>query len=69
MIEHQRNGYLAKPFDVEDLAKGIAWVLEARNSEDCKLGHHAREKAEREFKLEIQARRYLSLYENVLTQR
>ena len=65
MIEHQQNGYLAKPFDVEDLARGIAWILEASNSEDCKLGHYAREKVEREFKLEIQARRYLSLYENI----
>ena len=69
MIEHQRNGYLAKPFDIEDLAKGIVWVLEARNSEDCKLGHHAREKVEREFKLEIQARRYLSLFEDICKQR
>jgi len=28
MIEHQENGYLAKPFEVEDLARGINWVLE-----------------------------------------
>lgn len=27
MIEHQRNGYLAKPIEVESLAAGIDWVL------------------------------------------
>jgi hypothetical protein len=27
IVEHQRTGYLAKAFDVADLAAGIAWVL------------------------------------------
>lgn len=27
-IDHQRNGYLARPFDTGDLAHGIDWVLE-----------------------------------------
>ncbi len=30
MIEHQKNGYLAQPDKIEDLAQGIAWVLENR---------------------------------------
>jgi len=29
LIEHKVNGYLAKPLDVEDFARGIQWVLEA----------------------------------------
>lgn len=69
MIEHQQNGYLAKTINIEDLARGIVWVLESKTSENYKLGYQARDKVEREFKLEIQARRYLLLYENVLTQR
>ena len=28
MIEHQQNGYLAQPYDVQELAQGITWVLE-----------------------------------------
>ncbi len=28
MIEHQVTGYLARPFDTEDLATGMDWVLE-----------------------------------------
>ena len=30
-IEHKINGYLAKPFDVDDLARGITWALENKN--------------------------------------
>lgn len=65
IVEHQQNGYLAYPFDVEDLAKGIAWVLD-NEERHSKLCSQAREKAEREFALEIQARRYLSLYAELL---
>ena len=68
MIEHQQNGYLAQPFEVEDLAKGIAWVLEDRERHQ-KLGGHARQKAEQEFTLELQARRYESLYTEILAER
>jgi len=65
MIEHQKNGYLAQPFEVEDLAQGIAWVLE--NSErHQKLSNYAREKVEQEFTQELQARRYASLYTEIL---
>lgn len=65
VIDHQQNGYLANPFEVEDLAKGIAWVLEDRERHQ-KLRFHAREKSLREFTLEIQASSYLSLYEEIL---
>ncbi len=61
MIEHGENGYLAQPYKVEDLAQGLAWVLENEERHQ-KLSHRAREKAEQEFALEIQARRYLSLF-------
>jgi glycosyltransferase involved in cell wall biosynthesis len=60
MIEHQHNGYLAQAFDSEDLARGIIWILE--NQETNRLRYRARQKAEKEFTLELQARRYESLY-------
>lgn len=66
MIEHQKNGYLAQAYKIEDLAQGIAWVLENYDRHQ-KLSHHAREKAEKEFALEIQAHRYLSLYTDILS--
>jgi glycosyltransferase involved in cell wall biosynthesis len=65
MIEHQNNGYLAQAFKIEDLANGITWVLENKERHE-KLSYRAREKTEQEFALEIQARRYSSLFEQIL---
>jgi len=65
MIEHQHNGYLAQPYQIEDLAQGIAWILENKQRHQ-KLSHRAREKVEQEFTLAIQARRYVSLFTEIL---
>lgn len=67
MIEHQKNGYLAQPFEMEDLAQGIAWVLEDKERHQ-KLCDRAREKVEQEFTQELQARSYVSLYTEILTE-
>lgn len=64
IIDHQHNGYLAKPFDVDDLAQGIAWVLEDKERL-INLSNNAREKVERNFSLEVQANNYLSIYKYV----
>ena len=61
MIDHQQNGYLSKPFDIDDLARGIAWVLEDEERLQ-KLGVNGREKVEQNFTVEIQANSYMSLY-------
>jgi len=65
IVDHQQNGYLAKPFEVEDLAQGIAWVLENKERHQ-KLKYYAREKAEKAFPLELQAYQYESLYSEIL---
>ncbi len=65
IIEHQKNGYLAQPFEIEDLAQGVAWVLENRERHQ-KLSERARKKAEQEFTKELQARRYASLFTEIL---
>lgn len=66
LIEHHKTGYLASPFEIEDLVKGILWVLEdqVRHQILCK---DAREKAEQAFSLELQARRYQSLFGELLS--
>ena len=64
IVEHQVTGYLAKPFDTEDLAAGIAWVLEGpvrRRS----LGDAARESVLQKFSEEVVAKAYSSLYDQV----
>ena len=64
IVDHQQNGYLATPFEVDDLAKGIAWVLEDKERQQ-KLRFQARQKSLREFASERQAYRYLSLYQEL----
>jgi glycosyltransferase involved in cell wall biosynthesis len=64
IINHNINGYLAKPFDTNDLAQGIDWVLNVANySELCK---NARDKALKEFDYKVVAKKYMSLYEKTL---
>ncbi|MGI0500042.1 glycosyltransferase family 4 protein [Limnospira platensis] len=66
IVDHQVNGYLVKPYEIDDLSEGIKWVL---NDGDRlhKLQENAREKAARVFPLERQAQQYLSLFNQILT--
>ncbi len=64
MIEHQRNGYLAKPFESKDLAYGIEWVLNAPNYDEICI--NAREKVVREFDSKVVAGKYIKLYEEAI---
>jgi glycosyltransferase involved in cell wall biosynthesis len=61
IIEHEKNGYIARPFETEDLARGIAWVL-AEEDRHRRLACRARQKAEEQFTMEQQARRYAGLF-------
>jgi len=65
IIEHQKNGYLAQPYKLEDLAQGIAWVLENKERHQ-NLCTRARDKAEQEFTMRQQAHRYSSLFTSIL---
>ncbi len=67
IVNHQQDGYLATPFEIEDLAQGIVWVLEDSDRHQ-KLRDRAREKAQQEFTLELQAHRYLSLFSELVNQ-
>jgi glycosyltransferase involved in cell wall biosynthesis len=62
LIDHEQNGYLAQPFDTDDLAHGIEMAL--RHSETW--GRAARLKVEKEFEIQHIARRYQSLYQEVI---
>jgi len=64
VIEHKKNGYLAKPFDTDDLAHGIQWILNASNYEE--LCPNAREKVLREFDSKVVANKYIKLYMEIL---
>lgn len=67
MIDHQENGYLANPFEIQDLARGISWILEDRDRW-LKLCERARKKTEQEFTQTVQASRYLALFEKLVSE-
>ena len=41
-VSHEKTGYLAKPYQFDDLAKGIEWVIDKNKS--LKLSEEARKK-------------------------
>ena len=65
IVDHRVSGYLARTFEVEDLAAGISWVLEDPDRQRA-LSAAARKKVENWFTIEKIAHRYLELYEEVL---
>ena len=67
LVEHQKTGYLAKPFDTNDLAKGIDWVLSAMNYEE--LCHNSRSKVLSEFDSKVVVKKYIKLYESMIDSR
>jgi glycosyltransferase involved in cell wall biosynthesis len=64
MVEHLRNGYLARPFDALDLASGIEYILNYPDS--IELSINARNKVVREFDSKLVAQKYIQLYEDIL---
>jgi len=70
IVDHKKNGYLATPFDVKDLANGIDWILtqlNKNNKADYKtLCLNARDKVVRSFSEEIVAEKYTNLYTQLL---
>lgn len=65
IVDHEQNGYLAKPYSAEDLAQGIAWVLQNCDRHQA-LVANAREKAVQAFSLHLQAKQYVALFEELL---
>lgn len=64
MIEHKKNGYLAKERDSEDLARGIEWCLE--NNKKGELSKNAREEVLNNYMIDIVSNQYKQLYESLL---
>ena len=64
IVDNKINGYLAKPFDSDDLAEGIEWVLNNEKYND--LCQNARKKVLREFDSKVVAQKYIKLYKDIL---
>lgn len=59
MIDHKKNGYLARAFDAKDLAAGIEWILQND------VRQQARKTAEKKFELTLSAKKYEELYKEL----
>lgn len=64
VIDHKVNGYLAKYKDSEDLASGIQWVLE--NKETLNLSEACVKKVQENYTEQIVAEKYIALYKSLL---
>ena len=64
MVRHMQTGLLAKAGNSKDLAENIRWMLDHRK-ERLKMGENARKIAIQEFSQEIQANRYIKLYQSL----
>jgi len=65
IIQHQTNGYLAKPYDPKDLAIGIEWILQSL-SKSNELSLKAREIAIEKFDIKKVAQSHIELYNRIL---
>jgi glycosyltransferase involved in cell wall biosynthesis len=65
MISHRENGYVAVSRDSADLMAGLEWVI-GDPKRHLALGSSARQKVESDYTLELQARRYLELFQDIL---
>jgi glycosyltransferase involved in cell wall biosynthesis len=63
-VKHKITGYLAKPYNLQDLARGIAWVLEDVDRYE-RLVRCAREIVKKEFTIKLMAKRYRDLFYEV----
>ena len=66
IVEHQENGYRAKPFSASDLASGIEWTLGRTPDDYQQLCDNARMHAVRKFDSRVIAEQYVALYREML---
>tara|TARA_B100001175_G_scaffold239474_1_gene205758 strand:+ start:15606 stop:16847 length:1242 start_codon:yes stop_codon:yes gene_type:complete len=64
MVIHKKTGYLAKKFDIKDLAEGILWVIEKKDNE---LNINARKSAVERFSYSKVAKLHINIYKQILS--
>jgi glycosyltransferase involved in cell wall biosynthesis len=62
IVDHQQNGYRARPFEAEDIANGIRWIMK---SDYRGLSENARRKITTTFDSTLIAAKYKKLYEEL----
>lgn len=65
MIKHKKTGYLARPYNIEDLAYGVNWVV--NHNTDKSLSKNSRDRAVENYNLKKITSDYVTLYNNILS--
>ena len=65
MIDHEGNGFLARPFETSEFANGLRFALQQRDRPDIRLS--CRKKVLDSFSREQEIERYLALYRRLLS--
>jgi glycosyltransferase involved in cell wall biosynthesis len=63
IVEHKKTGYLAEPFNTDDLYQGILYCIDNYDE----LSNNSLCKAKEDFNAETIARKHIELYKRVLT--
>ncbi|MCF0213818.1 MAG: glycosyl transferase, partial [Muribaculaceae bacterium] len=64
IVDHMQNGYIARGGDVADLVEGLHWAFETPLRRDV-----LHQNVERRFSASVVARRYIEVYQCVLSGR
>lgn len=63
IVEHKYNGYLAEPFDTDDLHRGIMYAFDNLKN----LSENCIKKAEKDFDTETSVKKHIEVYKKVLS--
>jgi len=66
MVDHMQNGYLANPYNTDDLASGINWVLD-KSVYSNDLNNNARIKVVNNFDQKSVIKKYIQIYKSLGT--
>lgn len=61
LVDHMRSGYLARPYEVNDLMRGIRLLLEDDELRS-EMARNARQKVEENFAMDTVCKTYIALY-------
>lgn len=65
LIEHRQSGYLAEPFDIDDFAAGVSFLIEDREVA-LRVGKFARQHVSDHYSYSVVARQHIELYSKLL---
>lgn len=66
-VIHKKSGYISKYKDVNDLVKGVEYILSLSKENYLIMSREARKSVEENFTLEIMTKSYFSLYKALLS--